>query len=115
MAKHYTTGEVPALPKLSNMTVKGNIATCKILSSGKGIKYAVLCYTNDANEPVYHKRKWATVPAEIKGDTITAKIPDGAYMYYISAYEGESKHHDLCGSTNPVVKPFPGKKAPPKK
>jgi hypothetical protein len=31
-------------------------------------------------------------------------------MYYISAYDSDSTHHDLCGSTNPVVKAFPGEK-----
>lgn len=115
MAKHYTTKEEPSLPKLSDMKVNRNVATCKILSSGKGIKKAVLCYTNDDKQPKYHLRKWSTVPAEIKGDTITAKVPAGAYMYYISAYESESKHHDLCGSTNPVVKPYPGDKKAGKK
>lgn len=115
MAEYYTTKAVPALPKLSEMKVKDGTAACKIISSGKGIKNAVLCYTDDDKQPKYHLRKWKTVPAEIKDDTITAKIPKGAYMYYISAYEGDSKHHDLCGSTNPVVKPYPGEKTPAKK
>ncbi|MBR2440087.1 MAG: dienelactone hydrolase family protein [Lentisphaeria bacterium] len=115
MAEYYTTKAVPALPKLSEMKVKDGIASCKIISSGKGIKNAVLCYTDDDKQPKYHLRKWKTVPAEIKDDTITAKVPKGAYMYYISAYEGDSKHHDLCGSTNPVVKPYPGEKTPAKK
>ncbi|MBQ9772778.1 MAG: hypothetical protein IJW23_13225 [Lentisphaeria bacterium] len=115
MAEHYTTKAVPALPKLSNMKVHGDTATCTILSPGKGITKAVLCYTADDKQIKYHLRKWGTVPAVINGNTITAKIPGGAYMYYISAYEGDSKHHDLCGSTNPVVKPFPGKKPEKKK
>ena len=115
MAEHYTTKNVPALPKLSKMKIKDGIATCKILCQGKGIRNALLCYTDDDKQPKYHLRKWKTVPAEIKGDTISAKIPAGAYMYYLSAYEGESKHHDLCGSTDPIVKPYPGEKTPAKK
>ena len=106
MASFFTKGETP-LPKLSDIELKGNIASCKILRHGKGIKQAVLCYT-DSTEQKYHLRKWQQIPAEIKGDTITVKVPEKAHSFYISAYEGESKYHDLCGSTQPVVLPFSG-------
>ena len=111
MAKSYTEKAVPSLPVLSDMKQNKNSVSCQILSPGKGISHAVLCYTSDKRQPVYHLRKWNTVPATIDGDTISAEVPKGAYMYYISAYETESTHHDLCGSTNPVVKPYPGKNA----
>lgn len=109
MAEYFTQKTLPALPKLGNIKMNKNIASCKIISHGTGISYAMLCCTDDKRQPVYHLRKWKMVPAVIDGDTISAEVPKGAFMYYISAYENDSTHHDLCGSTNPVVKAFPGK------
>lgn len=103
MAEHYAAGDVPSLPKLSDLTVQGDTASCQILNPGKGIGNAVLCWTDDSN-PKLHLRKWSTVPAKIEGKVITAKIPEKAHTFYISAYEGESRFHDLCGSTNPVFR-----------
>ena len=100
MANHFTKGET-GLPKLSDITQDGNIVSAKILDQGKGIKRAILCYT-DSTEKVYHKQEWKSIPAKIENNIISAELPEGAHKFFISAYDGESKHNDLCGSTSPV-------------
>ena len=106
MAAHFTRGET-GLPKLSDITQNGNTVSAKILDPGKGIGYAVLCYT-DSTEKVYHKRLWKSIPAKIEKDVITAELPAGAHQFFLSAYEKKSRYNDLCGSTSPVILPFPG-------
>ena len=106
MAAHFTRGET-GLPKLSDITQNGNTVSAKILDPGKGVKYAVLCYT-DSTEKVYHKRVWKSIPAKIEKDVITAELPAGAHQFFLSAYEKKSRFNDLCGSTSPVILPFPG-------
>ena len=103
----YFTQKKPGLPKLGKIVHKGNTVSAKILEQGKGIKYAVLCYTA-STETVYHLREWKSIPAVIDGDTVTAELPEGAHQFYLSAYEKDSKFHDLCGSTETIVLPFPG-------
>ena len=66
----------------------------------------MLNYTT-SKEKVYYKREWKSVPAKIDGDTISAVVPEGAHQFFISAYEKDSRFHDLCGSSQPVVLPFP--------
>ena len=102
MASHFTRKQ-PSLPKLGKITQKGNVVSAKILDPGKGITYAVLNYTDTDKEVRYHERKWKSVPAEINGDTISATVPAKAHHYYLSAYEKDSKFHDLCGSTETIV------------
>lgn len=102
MASHFTRKQT-ALPKLGKIQQKGNVVSAKILEQGKGIKYAVLNYTDTPTDTRYHERKWKSIPAEIKGDTITAKVPAKAHHYYLSAYEKDSRFHDLCGSTETIV------------
>ena len=106
MAAHFTKGE-PGLPKLSDITQNGNTVSAKILDPGKGVQFAVLCYT-DSKEEAYHKRVWKSIPAKIEKDVITAELPAGAHQFFLSAYEKKSRYNDLCGSTSPVILPFPG-------
>ena len=105
MAAHFTKGET-GLPKLSDITQNGNTVSAKILDPGKGVEYAVLCYT-DSTEKVYHKRLWKSIPAKIEKDVITAELPAGAHQFFLSAYEKKTRYNDLCGSTSPVILPFP--------
>lgn len=100
MVSHFLNG-APNLPKLSRIKVKNGIAGAEILDRGKGIKEAFLCYT-DSNKQ-YHLRRWNFIPAEIKGNTISAKIPEKAHSYYLTAYEDDSIFDDLCGSTDAIV------------
>ena len=105
MAAHFTQGK-PGLPKLSDIMQKGNLVSAKILDPGKGIQQAILCYT-DSTEKVYHKRVWKSVPAEIKQNVISAELPAGAHQFFLSAYDEKGRYNDLCGSTSPVILPFP--------
>ena len=105
MAAHFTQGG-PGLPKLSDIDWNGNQVKARILDPGKGIRKAILCYT-DSTEKVYHKRVWKSVAAKIEKDVITAELPDGAHQFFLSAYDEESRFNDLCGSTSPVILPFP--------
>ena len=100
MAAHFTQGG-PGLPKLTDITQDGKIVSAKILEQGKGIKRAILCYT-DSTEKVYHKQEWKSIPAKIENGVISAEVPEGAHKYFLSAYDEESKYNDLCGSTSPV-------------
>ena len=101
MAAHFLKGEAN-LPELSDIQVKDGVASAAILDHGKGIKEAYLCYT-DSTDPVYYKREWKKIPATINGNTIFAKVPENANSYYLTAYDGKSRHNTLCGSTNGVV------------
>ena len=96
------TQKKTGLPKLGKIEKKNNIVSAEILEHGKGIKYAVLNYT-DSTENIYHERKWQSVAAEIKDNIISAEIPAEAHHYYLSAYEKESKYHDICGSTETII------------
>ena len=104
----YFTGSQPTLPKLGAIQQEGQKISAKILHPGKGIRFALLCYT-DSRREVYHEREWKSIPAEIRGDTISALLPEGAHQFYLTACEKESKYHDLCGSTEPVILPMPEK------
>ena len=106
MAANFTRGGT-GLPKLSEITQNGSSVSAKILDSGKGILRAVLCYTADTG-PEQHKRLWQSIPAVIEGNHISAELPAGAHQFFISAYDEECHSHDLCGSTPPVILPFPG-------
>ncbi|MBO4304100.1 MAG: hypothetical protein J6A21_05900, partial [Lentisphaeria bacterium] len=101
MAAHFTQGK-PGLPKLSDITRKGNRVSAKVLDPGMGIQYAELCYT-DSREKVCYKRQWNRMPAKIEGDTVSAELPAGAYQFFLSAYERKSQYDDLCGSTSIVI------------
>ena len=105
MAGHFTQGK-PGLPKLSDISRKGNRVSARILTPGKGIKRAILCYT-DSTDKIYHKRLWKSIPAKIEKDVISAELPAGAHQFFLSAYDQESRYHDLCGSTLPVILPLP--------
>ena len=107
MVSHFVNGTAN-LPKLSDIKVKDGIASAEILDKGKGIQKAVLCYTDSKEK--YHKRKWQQLNAEIKGNTVSAKIPDGAHSYYLSVFDGNGRFKDLCGSTDVVVLPIAGQK-----
>ena len=105
MAAHFTQG-TPGLPKLGELTIQGDAVSASILEQGKGIQYAVLCYT-DSTEKVTHKREWKSSPAEIKNGRVTATLPPGAHQFFLSAYDEKSRYNDLCGSTLPAILPIP--------
>jgi dienelactone hydrolase len=80
----WTFGEVDAfidshlkkgdkLPELSAMTVKENIVSAKVTSTVK-LKGASLHYAK-ADGP-WQKREWKTIPADMKGGVVAAKLPE---------------------------------------
>ena len=105
MAAHFTQGG-PGLPKLSEINRNGNLVKAKILEPGKGIVKAILCYT-DSTKKVYHERVWKSVAAEIEKDVVSAELPEGAHQFFLSVYDEDSQFNDLCGSTTPMILPFP--------
>ena len=87
------------LPKLGKVIVKGKEASVKILNRGKGIKKTIFCYTTDRDVKKALDRKWQSIPADLSGDTISVKLPDGIYQGYFSAYD-EPLYTHCCGSSD---------------
>ena len=52
--------------------IDGDRVSARVISPVP-IKQAALHYTTDTGE--WQKRRWQTVPAELKGHTITARLP----------------------------------------
>lgn len=103
MISHFLKGTA-GLPKLSDIAVRDGVAYAKILGQGKGIKKVYLNYCDDSVGKKPFQRVWKQIPAEIKGDVISAEIPKKAHSYYLTAYDEDSKYRDLCGSTDVIVK-----------
>ena len=73
----------PPLPCLGPMKTQGDSVSTKVISPVP-IKQAALHYTTDTGE--WQKRQWQTVPAEVKANTITARLPgQRPLVYYLSA------------------------------
>ena len=98
MADHFANG-APMLPKLSKITVKDGVASCKVLNKGKGIIKTVFCYTID-RAPKSKDRKWLEIPAKMEGDTLSVKLPEKILQGYFSAYDEKSRYNDCCGSSD---------------
>lgn len=60
------------LPRLGRTNTHGDRLSVKVISP-LPIKQAALNYTTESGD--WQKRRWQTVPAEINGDTITARLP----------------------------------------
>jgi dienelactone hydrolase len=71
----------PPLPRISAMTTAEGTASARVTSPVPVVK-AELNYTTDTGP--WQKRQWKTAPAEVKGDTVTAALPDkGPLVYYL--------------------------------
>ena len=103
MAAYFLKGE-KMLPKLGKITVKDGIASTDILYHGKGITKTVFCYTTDRKIAKQHLRKWHTIPAEMKGNRLSVKLPADLYIGFFSAYDQKSRFNDCCGSSDIIVK-----------
>ncbi|MFA6930669.1 MAG: alpha/beta fold hydrolase [Lentisphaeria bacterium] len=106
MAEYFLKGGV-GLPKLGTAQINGKGIRTDILAKGKGITHAILCYTEDANEPVTHKRLWKSIPAQFDETSVWAELPEKVFQCFLSAYDEKSPYNDLCGSTNLVEFPIP--------
>lgn len=70
-------------PRLSRMRMEGRKITVSV-KSPTAVKEARLNYTTDGGE--WQKRRWQTVPAEVRGRTIRVALPDeGAAAWFVSA------------------------------
>ena len=62
----------PPLPRLGPTQIEGDRVSAKVVSP-RPVKLAVLDYTTDTGE--WQKRRWHTSPADLKDNTITARLP----------------------------------------
>jgi dienelactone hydrolase len=60
------------LPRPGTLTIKGDLVTA-IVAAPVPLKEASLLYTTNTGE--WQKRQWATIPAQVNGDIVTAHIP----------------------------------------
>ena len=104
MAAYYAGIDSKRLPKLGVPSLAGGCLSAEILDPGKGIAFAKIAYTT-SNDPVTYRRPWNYAPAEVDGTVVRAKIPKGTVQCFLAAYEGRSRHNDLCGTT-PFVTPW---------
>ncbi len=74
-----------SLPRISGISVNGNRARAIVLDPGDGVKRAELIYSLDEKPGV--KREWKTLPAEVKGNVVSAPIPAGAKAVYLNIYD----------------------------
>ena len=65
-------GGIP-LPRLGRMEIHGDRVSAKVISPVP-IKQAALHFTADTGE--WQKRRWQTVPAELKDNTLSAPLPE---------------------------------------
>lgn len=98
----YFLKDGPGLPKLGRAQIEEKRISAHVLSQGKGITHAILCYTEDAEEEATHKRLWKSMPAQVTENMVSAELPNGVHQCFLSAYDEKSHYNDLCGSTNIV-------------
>ena len=92
------------LPILKDTKLENGILSARIDFAGKGNLKPVICFLPDGPMPEKcWDRVWYKQPAEIKGDRIEAKVPEGALQCFLSAYDEESKFDDCCGSSDLVI------------
>ncbi len=98
----------PGLPKLGSAQLSGSVLRADIIARGKGVTQAILCYTEDAKEPIAYKRTWKSIPAQVSADQVQAELPPNVFQCFLSAYDEKSPFDDLCGSTNLLEFPVYG-------
>ena len=101
MARHYA-GSAKGLQKLGEPRVAGGRVSAQILERGEGIAFAKICYTCGTEAKTY-QRVWKSLPADVAGDVVSARLPDGAVQCYLAVYERKSSRMDLCGATRFVA------------
>jgi len=99
VADFHLKGGQP-IPKLGDSSVKDGIISSGVLEKGKGIQKCVLCYTADRGVTPWHKRVWKSQPAELKDGVVSAKLPDGVFQCFLSAYDQDAPFNCCCGSSD---------------
>ena len=93
------------LPRLSTPLLHGDVVTATVRASTP-IKQASLLYTTDAGE--WQKRRWESVPGEIKSKTILAHLPSRRPLtwYLLITDEGglrvSTEHEEWSSETQPA-------------
>jgi len=99
MARHFA-GMGPALPRLGKAELKNGVLSAPVQGLGKKTGKAFLVYTADReNELKPAKRVWQSVPATLEGETVSAKLPSGALIAYLTLNEEGDKPSQLGGSS----------------
>jgi dienelactone hydrolase len=89
------------LPRLGQTKINGDRVSAKVVSR-LPIKRAALHYTTDTGE--WQKRRWQTVPAELKRGTITARLPrQRPLVWYLTVTDERglrvsTEHEELCAA-----------------
>lgn len=78
----------PPLAKLSAMRVADGMATCTVDKSEK-LARPELHYTTDQGP--WQKREWKSVPGELSGNKLTAKIPEGRPIVVYLSVQNENE------------------------
>jgi dienelactone hydrolase len=90
----------PPLPRLDQPKIDGDRVRVKAISPVP-VKEAALHYTTDTGE--WQKRRWETVPVELAGNTITARLPVQRPLVWYLAVTDErglrvsTEHEELPG------------------
>ena len=106
MAKFFA-GEGPALPRLGRAELKDGVLSAPVVGHGKSTGKAFLVYTDDsANELKPAKRVWKHVAAELAGERVSAPLPKGALIAYLTLNENpaEDRPSAIGGSSHYWIK-----------
>ena len=88
----------PPLPRLGRTRIDGDRVSATVVSP-RPVKQAALHYTTDTGE--WQKRRWQAVPAELKGNTVTARLPGERPLVWFLSITDErglrvsTEHEDL--------------------
>jgi len=105
MAKYFA-GEGSALPRLGKPTLKDGVLSAELIGE-KPTSAALtphLTYTLDVAHDMprlsREKRVWEVVPASFDGKTVSAPLPLGTVVAYLSLCENDDPNTDLGGASH---------------
>lgn len=88
-----------AAANLGELKIANDRVSCRFDAGTAPCKKALLFYTKGGKAGDWSKYEWGSVPAEIKGANIGAKIPQGAKAAYLSIEDGAG----LRATSNPCI------------
>lgn len=95
-------GKDSALPGIGNTIISDRCASAEIKNPGDGIIRAELNYSCDAKKGSKNQH-WQTIPAQINGGTVSAKIPEAAKAVYFNIFDRDYSGKWQFGVSSPVV------------
>ena len=100
MAKHFA-GMGPALPRLGRAEFRDGVFLAPVEGLGRKTGKAFLVYTADReNELKPAKRVWRHVPAKLDGKTVSAKLPEGTLIAFLTLNEEGDTPSSVGGSSS---------------